>query len=325
MKIGFLSNKLTLRGTEVNLYDYARYNEEILKNESVILTRPYDHVLIHSRKDVHPAAYKKFQDRFKVEYYINPNDIIDIVKKNNIDVLFIEKAGDPNDGLVFDCCKTIIHCVFTSLKCHGTAYTVISQHINDISKTNYKILPNIVDIYETDENLKKDLNIPDNAIVFGTYSGADEFNIDYVIKVIRDIVNDPKYDNIYFIFMNVIPFMRETNRIRFLDGTADMQLKRKFINTCNGMIYGRNDGETFGIACGEFSICNKPVIAKSFANARAHFDILKDNMIKHSNYNELHDTLTNWNKYNKDVSNNDYNLYRPEKVMEIFKEVLDNL
>ena len=48
-------------------------------------------------------------------------------------------------------------------------------------------------------------------------------------------------------------------------------------------------------------------------------------MIKHSNYNELHDTLTNWNKYNKDVSNNDYNLYRPEKVMEIFKEVLDNL
>jgi hypothetical protein len=32
--IGFLSNKLTLRGTEIAMYDYADYNETILNNRS---------------------------------------------------------------------------------------------------------------------------------------------------------------------------------------------------------------------------------------------------------------------------------------------------
>ena len=36
MKIGFLSNKITIRGTEINLYNYADYNERILCNESII-------------------------------------------------------------------------------------------------------------------------------------------------------------------------------------------------------------------------------------------------------------------------------------------------
>jgi hypothetical protein len=40
--IAFLSNKLTLRGTEVALYDYADYNEKILGNKSIIITRDYE-------------------------------------------------------------------------------------------------------------------------------------------------------------------------------------------------------------------------------------------------------------------------------------------
>ena len=35
MKVAFLSNKLTLRGTEIVLYTYAHYNEIILKNKSI--------------------------------------------------------------------------------------------------------------------------------------------------------------------------------------------------------------------------------------------------------------------------------------------------
>ena len=34
---------------------------------------------------------------------IEPTDI----GKDVYDILFIEKAGSPNDGLVFNCCKTI--------------------------------------------------------------------------------------------------------------------------------------------------------------------------------------------------------------------------
>ena len=30
--------------------------------------------------------------------------------------------------------------------------------------------------------------------------------------------------------------------------------KKKFINTCDAMIYGRSLGESFGLSCGEFAI-----------------------------------------------------------------------
>jgi len=39
MKVAFISNKLTLRGTEIALYNYADYNEKYLNNESIIITR----------------------------------------------------------------------------------------------------------------------------------------------------------------------------------------------------------------------------------------------------------------------------------------------
>ena len=37
MKIAFTDNYLGERGTAVSLYDFAKYNEEILGNESIIL------------------------------------------------------------------------------------------------------------------------------------------------------------------------------------------------------------------------------------------------------------------------------------------------
>lgn len=160
MIIGFISNKLTLRGTEVNLYDYADFSEKILGNKSIIITRSYDVVINVSPRDVTTLAYDKFQNRFQVEYYINSSDIIEIVKKYNIDVLYIEKAGSPNDGLVFDCCKTIIHAVFTTLEPHGDLYAPISDALNKICGTNYPVLPYMVRVYDTKDNLRKELDIP---------------------------------------------------------------------------------------------------------------------------------------------------------------------
>ena len=38
MNIGFLSNQIGLRGTEVAMFDYAKHNEELLGNNSIIAT-----------------------------------------------------------------------------------------------------------------------------------------------------------------------------------------------------------------------------------------------------------------------------------------------
>lgn len=325
LTIGFISNKLTRRGTEVNLYDYADFNETMLGNKSIIITRPYNIVMKVSPRDVEIDAYTKFLNRFKVEYYINPNDINNIVKENNIDVLYIEKAGSHEDGLVFNCCKTIIHAVFTTAHPHGDLYSPISHTLNKICGTNYPVLPYMIRVFDTNENLRKELNIPENAIVFGSYSGADEYTNEDVKRAVSDIVLDDKYNNIYFIYLNIDKFGPDNDRLKFLPGTTDMKYKRLFINTCDAMLYARNGGETFGLACGEFSICDKPIIACPGQHSYAHEDILGNNMICFHNYNEVYDIITNWSKYNKDVSNNGYKEYTPEKVMLNFKNHLDKL
>jgi glycosyltransferase involved in cell wall biosynthesis len=276
-----------------------------------------------SPRDVHLEAYKKFQDRFKIEFYEQHSDIIDIVKRNAIDVLFIEKAGSPDDGLVFDCCKTIIHCVFTTNHPHGTLYTAISYSLNKINNTTLPVLPYMVRVHPTQENFRKEYSIPEDAIVFGSYSGADEYTIDYVKKAVVDIA--ALKQNIYFIFLNIDEFGPKNDRIKFFPGTADMEYKKRFINTCDAMLYGRAGGETFGLAVGEFSISGKPIIARPGEHSCAHEDILGDAMINCSNYEEVYEVLTNWRKYDKDVSNNGYFKYTEEKVMENFQRYLNNL
>jgi hypothetical protein len=71
--VGFLSNKLTLRGSEIAMYDYAHFNEVLLKNKSIIITRDYNRVA--REPDSKIEAYQKFQYRFTVEYYQNNQDI----------------------------------------------------------------------------------------------------------------------------------------------------------------------------------------------------------------------------------------------------------
>lgn len=325
MRIGFLTNKLTIRGTETNLYNYADFNEKILKNESIIITRPYDYVMNVSPRDVHKSVYTHFANRFKIEYYYNNSDVDDIVKQNKIDVLFIEKAGSKNDGLVFNCCKTIIHAVFTTEEPHGDLYAPISENVNKNCKTNFPVLPNIVNIADTNDNLCKELGIPEDAIVFGSYSGADEYTVDYVKKAVCDIVENDAFKNIYFIYLNIDRFGPNSERLKFLPGTPNLEYKRKFINTCDAMLYGRKGGETFGISCGEFSVAGKLVIGRAGEDGRAHEEYLGENMIKHTSYEEVFNIITNWQKYAKPVMNSGYDNFKPENVMKLFKEQLDML
>ena len=320
-KIAFLSNKLTLRGTEVSLFDYADYNEKILNNTSIIITRNYNDV--SDNRDANIEAYNKFNNRFPVYYYKSIQSIETIIQENSIDIIFIEKAGSPSDELLFNSCKTIIHSVFTLEEPHGDAYTSLSEWLNIHHNTNYDNIHYMVRVFDCLENLRDELSIPNDAIVYGTYSGADCFNIDYIKKCVTDLSKQD--NNIYYIFLNIIPFCQETKYVRFLKGTSDMRRKRMFINTCDAMLYGRDGGETFGLSCGEFSICNKPVIARSNEHSSSHLYILGDKIIKHSNYNELYSILTNWNKYKIDVRENGYKKFTPEYCMNEFNSVIKKL
>ena len=320
--IAFLSNKLTLRGTEVALYDYADYNERILGNKSIIITRDYN--IIKNDFDVDEQAYNKFKSRFQVEYYNNDNkqnDLDYIVQKNQITHLYIIKAGE-NEGLLSNKCKNLIHVVFTPTQPHGQVYSVLGTTINELFNTEFPVVPYMVTLPQTNDNLREELNIPKEAIVFGRYGGRDSFDIRFVYESIKKILQCRS--DIYFIFLNTDVFY-EHKQIIYLPGTTNLEYKRKFINTSDALIHARLGGETFGLTCGEFAICEKPVITYRDSREREHLIILKEKAVTYTNEIEVFNIFNTFSKDKYDMKNNGYMFYTPENVMEIFKKVfIDN-
>lgn len=297
------------------MYDYAHYNETFLGNKSLIITRDLN--LIKQEFDVSEKAYKKFQDRFNIEYYKNNKDIDNIVEKYNITHLYIIKAGNF-DNILSSKCKNLVHCVFTSKYKHVEIYSVISNNVNNYCNTNYPVVPHMINIYDSNENLRNKLNISEDAIVFGRYGGRETFDLDFVKKCIIDTISKRK--DIYFLFMNTNHFYQNENII-YLEGTTNMKLKRMFINTCDSMLHARKNGETFGLSCGEFALCEKPIITFNSKIERNHIDILKEKAIIYNNYEELYNIINTFNKNKYIMKNNDYIKFTPENVIKIFEKV----
>lgn len=314
--IGFLSNQLTLRGTEVAMWDYAYYNEEYLGNESIIITRDISKI-DNPGRDLCQEAYDKFRDRFPVFYYENTDDIDNIVATNNITHLYIIKSGTW-DGLVTINCKNLIHCVFAPIEQHGEVYSVIGDNINRRFNTNYPVVPHMISLPNHNHDLRKTLGIPENSLVFGRYGGKDTFDISFVYNVIDNIVNT--CDNVYFLFMNTDPFLIH-DRIIYLNGTTNQYIKKAFINSCDALLHARLRGETFGLTCGEFAISDKPVITFKNSPEREHINILGEKAILYENSNDLYDILVNFDKSKYDMTENGYKNYTPQRVMDIFKKV----
>jgi hypothetical protein len=87
------------------------------------------------------------------------------------------------------------------------------------------------------------------------------------------------------------------------------------------MIHARKQGETFGLACGEFALSMKPIISFIGSVEKAHLDILGNKVIGYSDKQSLHTILVNFKKEEHSMENNGYLEYTPEHVMNIFSKL----
>ena len=335
MKILFHSNQLSIRGTEVAMYDYAHYNEEILHNSSLIAVK---RVGQH-----HPLAVQKFHARFNVMYYDSLAELQKYADDNGINIFYAIKSG-VNDGILLNGVRNCIHVVFKNREPHGEVYAYVSEWLSqEMSGGKMPFVPHMVTLPNETGTFRRELGIPDNAIVFGRHGGLDTFDISFVKRLVYTIAT--QRPDIYFLFMNTDDFVedrsyyrkkwlnqiigpfrfanKKLNNILFLAGSSDPNVKAKFVQTCDAMLHARSQGETFGIACGEFSIFNKPVITcdAGCIKERAHISILGDKGIYYSNYAQLKDIISNFtvnNRRDYDAYTRDFN---PASVMNKFKEV----
>jgi hypothetical protein len=326
MKIAIHCNQFDGRGSGKVLYDYG-----------IGLTKLLNHNVIFITSSQHKnEALKKIQREFKVITYDTPpihnqspteqlktNDIIKgIIDKEKVDFAHFIKSGQY-DRINPTNCKTGIHCVFLMHEPHGNVYAGISEYIARKFNSNL-FVPHMITNYPPTKNLRKELNIPDDALLIGRHGGGDSFNASFVHDVIKMILEHRK--DIYFLLLSTDKFYQH-EKIIHLPWVETEQEKFNFIHSCDAMIHARIGGETFGIACGEFSIANKPVITWDGTGDptydKCHIDILGNSAILYKDGQDLLNILysldkkelaeCNWDKYSEK--------YNEKSVINKYREV----
>ncbi len=310
-KIAFFDNQLNERGTSVNLFDYAYFNQSILKNKSYIF-------YLNNNPHNNPDIIAKFNQYF--EHVIGLNSFHDIdyyLNQLSIPILYQIKGGWNDHKLSF-IAKNCIHSIFTCKEPHGDLY-VARSHVLEKYHPSIPILPHIIHLPNHDRNMRQTLQIPNDAIVFGGYGGKDSFNIKYVHDTIYKIAKENT--NIYFLFANFNTFCEKLPNIIHLPTIIHLDEKVEFINTCDAMIWARKEGESFGMAIGEFSSKNKPIIATK-TGLPFHKDILSTNALWYDNEHSLYHILSTFNpKIYQSKNRNMYQHYTPENVMKQFESI----
>jgi hypothetical protein len=273
----------------------------------------------HSAND--SGVIEKFESEFSVFGYSNLSQIDTILEKNNCDAFLMEKGGEP-DGVLSSVCKNLINAISGNWKSewvHGDVYAMGSKWLSKI--TDYKIpyVPYMVYLPNTDENMRNELGIPQNDLVFGRNGGWETFDLEFVKQAIVEVLEERT--DIWFVFQFTEPFINH-ERVIYLPGTANLETKVKFINTCDVMLHARKVGESFGLSCAEFSIRNKPIITYYNSPEKNHIDTLGERGIYYENKSDILYILRNLDKNEiNQLEWNCYQDYSPEKVVQKFKEV----
>lgn len=315
MKVAFYEDLMDTRGTSIAIYDYARYNEELLGNTSIIITTA--DVLSKCNSKMR----ERYRRRFRIYSFLDEESLDNLLEDENCDVLYCIRYGVK--GIVSTKIKTVIHCVFELPEKSEHIYAAVSSTLaKKFGQSVY--VPHMIGLRpsQTGENLRSKLNIPESAIVFGRYGGMDTFNIQFCVDAIVRLIQERS--DIYFLLISTVKFISHPQVI-YLDPIVEDDDKNRFICTCDAHIECGTLGHSFGLAIGEFSVNKKPIIAYCVPKMwnTAHFEILQEKGKYFSNYLEFYKIL---NDFKKEVGENCYTDFSPEKVMPIFKKVfLDSI
>ena len=312
MKVAFHSRLLTERGSEGAMLDYARLNRVILRNESIIC-------LPDRPGFAGNPLLQKWREEFEVIQYRNKYDLGRILGKEAAEVLYLTKPG-PFDGFLVPGVKNCVHAQFLCDEFHGDAYAYLSSWMSQgMTGEKNSFVPFYVPKLVSEESLRKELGIPEDAKVFGRHGGRDTFNIPFAQRAVAEHAKSCPEN--HFLFLNTKP-IRGTERfpnVHYLPATVDPVAKAKFLATCDAMLHARWHGETFGLAVAEFAALGKPVITFAESRERAHLEMLGSAALLYRNPGELRMMLRNFQ--HRPAVGTEYDQHAdPQLVMKRFQE-----
>lgn len=313
MKILFHTNTINYRGTSVAIADYAKYNQEILGNESVITyckTFGEERDMGNEQK-----AIDQLSKKFKVVGY-RAGNLEKVIDTEKADLAYFLNSGQQE--ILPTNVKTAVHAVFQFNEPHGDKYAYISKWLSDtMSGGAIPYVPHIVNLPQPNFDYRKHLGIREDQIVVGRIGGYYTFDLKFVKECIVDILR--KSDKFVFLFVGTSPFYSHPN-VKYLNEFSDLQKKSNFINTCDVMLHARQRGESFGLAIAEFLSLNKPVMAWNNGHDLNHLEMLKDSGTLYNDSNDINRILNNLGDLKEDWTGRVID-YKPEVVMKKFNEV----
>lgn len=328
MKVLFHVDQLNYRGVTNSVLEYARYNQEILGNESVII-RSLDlpeGIDVGNEKEVIDSVSSEFQ-------LLTYNDFKEL---NNIaskfDFCYSQRSGEriesnnQKENPVVTTTRMGVHCVFQFFDPHGDVYAYISEWMAKNVSKNYGAalhpwVPYVVNLPEPNYDTRAHLGIPKDKFVIGRFGGYHTFDLEFAHRVVRRIVEER--DDIIFFFANTAPFCDHPNVI-FLGPFLGQQQKSNYINACDAFIHARRLGESFGLSIAESLFFNKPVLACDIGFDRNHYETLKpyDLIYKENDEQDLYNRIIHLkHKVGIDYKKLIVDQFSPRNVMKQFKEV----
>lgn len=321
MKILFDSN-LTFRGTTTAVLDYAKYNQEVLGNESIICHHSIKNSPTDENFSKKQEVAETFRSLFHTFEYEDFSQLESFVEKSEIDYFYSLKPGFNNNRQL-NSCKNINHCVFQHFDPHGHRYAYISKWLSTVMSNNtIEYVPHIVDLpREITEDFRIKHAISKDSVVIGRYGGVEQFDINWVYSAISRIVNTN--EKVVFVFVNTFKFI-DHPRVLFLPPIIDPQEKTNFINSCDAMIHARSGGESFGLAICEFLFHNKPVFAWNNGTDKNHIELLRPFDTLYNDENDLVSKIESFLK-EREKFDTDYqtvvNEFEPKKVINKFNTI----
>ena len=316
--IAFHTNQLSERGAEIALYDYCLYNQQLLGNRSVVF---YPRHAIGNDTSV----VSRFARSFELVAYDHFAEVDDRILAMNLDLFYAIKGGNI-DGVISKAVPSMIHAVFAQspFEIHGSAYAFVSEWL--ALKCSAGLVPAVPHVVHAPcevlaGDLRHSLDIPPRAVVLGSYGGRGSFDLVFVREQVIPKALEQRSD-LHFLFMNYDPFI-DHPRVHFLPKSTDPAGKQAFVAACDAMLHARRQGESFGLACAEFSAQHKTILTYGDSPDRNHLYVLGSSALVYRTPDQLLRMLLNFHPDAVGPGPVDgYLRYTPERVMDLFERHL---
>ena len=275
-------NDLTLGGTEKMVQIHLSH---------FIKDNTFNHYLAYRLQGdkAREKYFKKILGSEKLLCYDSHSTLLNIIRDKKPFILHRYSAGIPEFPFVKEVKEHTKHFVSTSVFGNQddtidiSKVIYVSKHVQWMAgqqdSENHYVVRNPIEAPYSTENLREELNIPQDAFVFGRI-GRDDKNI-------YDPINIEAYakvanSNTYFVIVNPSNRCRSDikrlniKNARFIEPTISEVRLSQFYNTLDVLAHARKDGECNPANVWEAFAHGKPAISHYAHPFNGHIEVIRD-------------------------------------------------